>query len=60
MKRFCGLLLTGVGAAAAVWGGYFTLTGASDSLLHPLPVKALYGGLIGVALLTTGLIWIRD
>lgn len=60
MKRFIGLLLTGAGLVVTAWGGYLMLTGASAALMHPLPVTALTGGLVGVASLTVGLIWVRD
>lgn len=60
MKRFLGWLMAGAGAVGTGWGGYFMLTGTSKAQLAPLPVDAMTGGLIGVALFTVGLIWIRD
>ncbi|HJZ59281.1 MAG TPA: hypothetical protein VKE74_30330 [Gemmataceae bacterium] len=60
MKRFFGLVLAIIGGVATLWGGYCVLTGASEAKFNPLPVKALYGGLAGLACLTIGLVWTRD
>jgi hypothetical protein len=60
MKRFVGWILVGVGATGTGWGAYYMLTGASTATLHPLPVDAMTGGLVGVALFTIGLIWSRE
>jgi hypothetical protein len=60
MKRFMGWIFAGVGAVVTLWGGFCVLTGASNAMLDPLPVKALYGGLAGLACLTLGLVWSRD
>ena len=63
MKRFIGWLLTISGGGITLWGGVSLLTGNSQTrvqLTHDLSVTALTGGLVGVALLTVGLIWVRD
>lgn len=60
MKRFVGWLLAGAGLAGTGWGGFLMLVGASSTKMHPLPVDAMTGGLIGVVLLTIGLVWARD
>jgi hypothetical protein len=60
MKRFLGWILAGAGGAGTLWAGYFLLTGSSAARMDPLPVTAMTGGLIGVALLTVGLVWARD
>ena len=63
MKRFIGLLLTGLGAVAVLWGGYHVLAGESTAqvaVTDTLAITALMGGLIGVALITMGLVWMRD
>jgi hypothetical protein len=60
MKRFAGWIMAGVGLVGTGWGGVYMLSGASEALLRPLPVNAMTGGLIGLALLTVGLIWARD
>jgi hypothetical protein len=63
VKRFIGWGLTLAGGAAAVWGGTCVITGYSTSRLHVSPelsVSALTVGLAGLAVLTLGLIWVRD
>lgn len=63
MKRFVGLLMTLVGSVAALWGGYYIIIGKSSMrlwLTDTQSVTALTGGLIGVALFTVGLLWVRD
>jgi hypothetical protein len=60
MKRFVGWVLAGTGAIGTCWGAYHMLSGSATAPLHPLPVNAMTGGLIGLALLTIGLVWARD
>ncbi len=60
MKRFIGLLLALAGVIGTGWGGYCALSGTLEAKMDPLPVTALTGGLAGVAMLTVGLIWVRD
>jgi hypothetical protein len=60
MKRFVGLVLAGAGLVGTGWGGVLMLSGASTAMMAPLPVTAMTGGLIGLALLTIGLVWARD
>ncbi len=63
VKRFVGWLLVLGGGGAAVWGVASVLTGSTSARLalgSDLSVDALTGGLAGVAVLTIGLIWVRD
>ncbi len=60
MKRFIGLLLAGVGVVGTCWGGFCCLSGSSEAMMHPVPISAMYGGMVGVACLTIGLVWMRD
>jgi hypothetical protein len=63
MQRFIGLVLTIAGAAAVLWGGYYVLTGRSDTrvaVTDDFSVSAIVGALAGVAVFTLGLIWVRD
>ena len=60
MKRFLGWVLAGVGLSGIGWGGFHVLSGNSDMTLRPLPLNALTATLAGVALLTLGLVWVRD
>lgn len=60
MKRFVGWLLAGAGLVGTGWGGFLMMSGASSAKMDPLPVTAMTGGLIGIALLTVGLVWARD
>ena len=60
MKRFFGWLLAGTGLGGAGWSAYYLLSGSSHAQLAPLPINAMTGGLIAVALLTVGLIWVRE
>ena len=63
MKRFTGWLLTIGGGVATLWGGVSVLTGASESRVWITPefsANALTVGLAGLALLTVGLVWVRD
>jgi len=63
MKRFFGLLLVLIGLGGALWGGAHVLTTGATTSLHlteewSLPAMGM--GLIGIALLTFGFIWMRD
>jgi hypothetical protein len=62
MKRFTGLLLTGIGAIATIWGGYQALVGQTSTLvtINNVAISALTVGLIGTVVLTVGLLWMRD
>jgi hypothetical protein len=63
MKRFIGWLLTVVGVAATLWGGFAVLTGTAESrltLTQDVSVNAMTEALVGLAALTVGLIWVRD
>lgn len=63
MKRFIGWGLALTGGAATLWGGACVVTGSTDSRLHFTPdlsLNALTVGLAGLAVLTVGLIWVRD
>ena len=63
MKRFTGWILIIAGGIVAAWGAVSVMTGSSSArvaLTHDLAVNALTGGLIGLAVLTVGLIWVRD
>lgn len=63
VKRFIGWGLALAGGAAALWGGSCVVTGSTDSRLHFTPelsLNALTVGLAGLAVLTVGLIWVRD
>jgi hypothetical protein len=60
MKRFVGWVLAGAGAVGTLWGAYYMLSGSSNARMDPLPVTAMTGGLIGLAMLTVGLVWARD
>jgi hypothetical protein len=55
--------LAGVGTVGAAWGAVSVLTGSSSARLAITPelsVSALATGLAGLAVLTIGLIWVRD
>jgi len=60
MRRFVGWLLAGAGLVGTGWGGFLMLNGGTSSRMAPLPVDAMTGGLLGLALLTIGLVWARD
>ena len=63
MKRFIGWGLVLGGGVVAGWGVVSVLTGttrAQMSLGSDLSVNALTGGLAGLAVLTIGLVWVRD
>ena len=63
MKRFTGWIMAVAGGAAAAWGAVSVMTGASAarlSVTSDLSVDAMTTGLTGLAVLTIGLVWIRD
>lgn len=63
VKRFIGWMLVLAGGAAAVWGGTCVLTGTSRARMdfgNDFSISAMTGGLAGLAVLTIGLIWVRD
>jgi hypothetical protein len=63
MKRFIGLLLTAVGAVAVLWGGFHIFTGGSGvklAITDTFAITALTSGLVGSALFSVGLLWMRD
>lgn len=63
MKRFIGLLVTGVGILATLWGGYHIISGESATkitITQNFAITALASGLLGVALISFGLISMRD
>jgi hypothetical protein len=63
VKRFIGWVLTVSGGAGALWGGIAVLTGSSRERLAIVPdfsVNAITVGLVGLATLTVGLVWVRD
>jgi hypothetical protein len=63
VKRFTGWILAVTGGVAAAWGAVAVLTGTSQSRFNVtsnLSVDAMTTGLIGLAVLTVGLVWIRD
>jgi hypothetical protein len=63
MKRFMGWVLALIGAVGVVWGGYHLLGGRSEAkvtLAQGVTINGLTGGLIGIAVLTIGLLWVRD
>ncbi len=63
MKSFIGLGLTSAGVVAVLWGGYHVVVGESSTELTittDFSLSALAVGLIGVAVFTVGLLWMRD
>jgi hypothetical protein len=63
VKRFTGWILALTGGVAAAWGAVSVMTGASATRLNvtsDLSVDAMTTGLAGLAVLTIGLVWIRD
>ena len=63
MQRMFGLAITIAGAALALWGAFYVMTGQSGTrleLYEGYSISAISGGLAGVALITVGLIWVRD
>jgi hypothetical protein len=58
-----GICMALVGAAAALWGGFCLLTGASQArfdITYDFALTPLPAGLAGVALFTVGLVFARD
>jgi hypothetical protein len=63
VKRFIGLIMALAGGCAALWGGFFIITGRNSARLEITPEftpTALAVALTGVAVFTVGLIWSRD
>jgi energy-converting hydrogenase Eha subunit C len=60
MKSFMGWVFGGCGAILTLWGGYYCITGGTKTILDPLPLNAMVGGLTGLALLVIGFVWSRD
>jgi hypothetical protein len=63
MKRFLGGVLALAGGVAVIWAGVHMLSGSSDTRItftDTISVNAMTGGLIGLVLLTLGLVWARD
>jgi hypothetical protein len=63
VKRLIGYGLSIVGGIATLWGGVALLTGSSQMQVAITPEfspSALTVGLVGAAVLTVGLIWVRD
>ena len=63
MKRFFGMLLALGGGAATIWGGYHALIGESSLRYEFTPdfsMSMMTIGLIGIAVCTLGIIWVRD
>jgi hypothetical protein len=63
MKRFFGAVLALAGGVAVVWAGIHMLSGSSEARVtftQDVSINAMTGGLIGLALLTLGLVWARD
>jgi hypothetical protein len=63
VKRFIGWFLVLFGGVATAWGGVSVLTGSSQSRIYFDPttsVNALVAGLVGLGVLTVGLLWVRD
>lgn len=57
MKKLLALILSVAGAAITLWAAYLLLSGAPDRMYGYDPV---YGGLLGVAVLSTGLIMLSN
>jgi hypothetical protein len=63
MQRLFGVLLAIAGGIIILWAAYYIMTGNSSfriRLTDDFSVSALTGGLAGAAILTVGLIWLRD
>lgn len=63
MKRMTGWIFTIGGGITAALGAVTVLTGTSQSTVVSVSGTSLNGmttGLIGLAVLTVGLIWVRD
>lgn len=63
MKRFTGWILTFLGGSATIWGAVAIVTSSTQkrlSITDDFEPTALAVGLVGVAVLTIGLIWVRD
>ena len=63
MKRFIGWVFAVSGGVAAAWGAMCVMTGTSYDRVELTPnlsLNALTTGLVGLAVLTIGLVWVRD
>jgi hypothetical protein len=63
MKRFFGWVVALAGGVAVIWGAVHLLSGSSEArvtLGNGVSINALTGGLVGLVLLTLGLVWTRD
>ena len=63
MKRFIGMIMALAGGAGALWGGYKALVGETDTTVVITPdfsLSAMAIGLIGLAICTVGIVWLRD
>lgn len=63
MKRLIGWGLAVAGGSVAVWGAACVATGDSQARLavtSDMSFSAMTAGLAGLAVLTIGLIWVRD
>ena len=63
MQRMLGVALAIAGGVAVLWAAYYVMTGQTSysvRITDNFSVSALTGGLAGLAVLTLGLIWIRD
>jgi hypothetical protein len=63
MKRFIGMLLAMAGGAGALWGGYKALVGETSTVVavtNDFSLSAMAVGLIGLAVCTVGVVWLRD
>ena len=58
-----GLILTIGGCIAVFWAAYYLMVGDASAVLKMtdgFSVSSMTGGLVGIAMFTMGLIWIRD
>lgn len=58
-----GLFLTIGGGIAVFWAAYYLMVGDASAVLKitdDFSVSSLTGGLVGIAMFTMGLIWLRE
>ena len=63
MKRLIGLTLAVAGGIVFLWAGIHALTGNTATKIAITPdfsVTAITAGLVGTAVFTVGLLWVRD